>query len=111
MSLQKDPENKETVLDELSVLKNKVEMLMTANKWDEAFPVSQRGVEIAEKYMIENPGNAMAIVWVGYFYERQIEILKTQGKTTQNQERIIREMHRKHLEIFKSPTDFRGYGL
>lgn len=106
-----DPENKQTLTDELSVLKNKVEMLMSGEKFGEAFGFSQKGIESAEKNRKEDSSNPLSTTWIGYFYERQMEILKAQGKNIQNHERVIQNLKNEYLEKFKKEISFSGYGL
>jgi hypothetical protein len=86
-------------------------MLMTGNNWNKAFQSAQKGTELAEKNEKQNSSTALALTWVGYFYERQMEILKAEGKNTQNHERIIQNLKKKYLERFNAVITFNGYGL
>ncbi len=92
---KKDPDNKETVLDEIVILENKVEFLILKGQLENAFQNAGKAVELGESYLKTNPNNGEAIHWVGYFQTQLLRIREKQG----NKKGI--EIQRQHLENFK----------
>jgi eukaryotic-like serine/threonine-protein kinase len=106
-----DPENKETALDKLSVLKNRLEISIFRGKHDLAFETAGKAIEIAEIFDRLDPSNYELLTWLGYFYNQQLQILKIQEKNTQTHEKILENIKKKYVERFKTEPSFTGFGL
>ncbi len=108
---KRDSENKETTLDELSILKNKIEILILRDKQDYAFETAKKAIKIAENFEQSDPSNYETLTWTGYFYNQQMVILKKQGKSTQSHEKILESIKKKYISKFKTEPSFTGFGL
>lgn len=106
-----DPNNKQTVLDELAVLRNRLEILLVKRQPEQAFQFAERAIGIAENYERADPNNSEGLTWVGYFYNQQLQILKSRRKNTRNYEQILEGIKRKYVERFKSEPSFSGVAL
>jgi len=110
---EKDTDNKETSLDELAILKNKLEIAVFRGQPSVALQVAVTGAELAETCQKEIPENVEALNWVGYFSSQRVALLKTLGKEkeVETQVEILEKIKRKFREQFKTEPDFSGLAL
>lgn len=92
---EKDSSNKETILDEITVYKNRFNLLEKQNKTALAVQKAKAAIAILEEYCRFDPKNAEALGWLGVFYNKLIIFLE--GKKMADEARV----YRRHYEALR----------
>jgi tetratricopeptide (TPR) repeat protein len=79
-SRKTDPNDREPLLEEVALIKNKQEILAAQGKPDEALKEIDRGLDLAEQYYRLEPSNIEAVWWICRHSAKAIKLLRALRK-------------------------------
>jgi hypothetical protein len=94
-----DSNNKETVLDEMSIAECRVEFSILKNNLNIASQTARKAVELGENYLKYNSKNGEAFHWVGYFQIQLLRIAEMQKNESEIQ--IQRRNYENHKQRYE----------
>ncbi len=97
-----DPSDREPMLDEVALIKNKQEILTAQGKPDEALKEIDRGLDLAEQYYRLEPSNIEAVWWICRHSTEAIKILRDLRKEKEIDK--YQQIFLKFEKIYKDKT-------
>jgi len=79
-SRKTDPNDREPMLGEVALIKNKQEILAAQGKPDQALKEIDRGIDLAEEYYRLEPSNIEAVWWICRHSAKAIKLLRALRK-------------------------------